>query len=60
MPTYNYRCKNKECEHEFEALHKMSAPHPPCPKCNHEEVERLISKSAFILKGKGWFNTGGY
>ena len=61
MPTYNYRCENEECKHEFEALHKMSDPHPPCPKCNHEKTERLVSKkSTFILKGKGWFNTGGY
>ena len=61
MPTYNYKCANKECNHKFESSHKMSDPFPPCPKCGHKEPERLISKnSTFILKGKGWYNTGGY
>lgn len=58
MPTYNYKCK--ECDHKFEALHGMSEPPPPCPKCCADKSEKLISKSTFILKGKGWFNTGGY
>ena len=61
MPTYNYKCKNEKCNHVFEKFHKMSDPHPPCPKCGHKEPERLLSRnSSFILKGKGWFNTGGY
>jgi len=60
MPTYNYRCKNEECKHEFQVVHKMSDSSPPCPKCSCEEVEKLISKSSFVLKGSGWFNSGGY
>ncbi len=60
MPTYNYRCKNEECKHEFQSLHKMSDPKPPCPKCGTKEPDRIISKTTFVLKGSGWFNTGGY
>ena len=61
MPTYNYKCKKEDCKHDFEARHKMSAPKPDCPKCGSPDPEKLIAKSStFILKGKGWFNTGGY
>jgi putative FmdB family regulatory protein len=60
MPTYNYKCTNEECKHEFQAVHKMSEPAPPCPKCKDESPEKLISKSSFVLKGSGWFNSGGY
>lgn len=60
MPTYNYRCKNEECKHEFQAMHKMSDPPPPCPECKTEDPQKLISKSSFVLKGPGWFNSGGY
>ena len=28
-----------------------------CPKCG-KELESLISKSSFILKGGGWYNSG--
>jgi putative FmdB family regulatory protein len=57
MPTYNLRCK--KCSHEFQKTQKMSDPTPLCPKCAGDS-EFLIKKSSFILKGKGWFNTGGY
>jgi len=60
MPTYNYRCKNEECKHEFQVVHKMSEPPPPCLKCNNKEVEKLIKGMNFVLKGSGWFNSGGY
>ena len=60
MPTYNYRCKKEECNHEFEVTHKMNDPSPPCPKCGTKDPQKLISKSSFILKGEGWFNSGGY
>lgn len=60
MPTYNYKCKNEECKHEFQVVHKMNDPAPPCPKCNGVEVEKLIKGMSFVLKGQGWFNSGGY
>lgn len=59
MPTYEYACE--ACKHLFEA--EQSIKEPPiaeCPKCKAAAVKRLISSGAFVLQGRGWFNTGGY
>lgn len=54
MPIYEYACA--ACGHEFEEWQKMSdAPVRTCPKCKKKKVERLISKTAFQLKGGGWY-----
>ena len=55
MPTYEYRCN--ACGHEFEEWQKMSdEPVKVCPKCAEQKVERLISLTAFHLKGGGWYS----
>jgi len=60
MPLYNYRCK--ECEKEFEtmlSLREKEENNPVfCKTCGSENVSALISKTAFILKGKGWYKDG--
>jgi putative FmdB family regulatory protein len=44
MPTYDFLCDNKKCNHEFEDfLSRYTAPNPPCPVCKCEEVSRLIT-----------------
>src|SRR3569623_1026159 len=54
MPIYEYACA--ACGHEFEVWQKMSDPPVrTCPKCKKKKVERLISKTAFQLKGGGWY-----
>jgi putative FmdB family regulatory protein len=54
MPTYEYRCN--ACAHEFEAEQRMSAdPLKKCPECGKSKLERLISATAFHLKGGGWY-----
>jgi putative FmdB family regulatory protein len=54
MPIYEYACA--ACGHEFEEWQKMSdAPVRTCPKCKKKKVERLISRTAFQLKGSGWY-----
>jgi len=54
MPIYEYACT--ACGHEFEEWQKMSdAPVRTCPKCRKKKVERLISRTAFQLKGGGWY-----
>lgn len=55
MPIYEYRCAS--CEKEFEVIQKFSDP--PIKKCEHcgGKVEKLISSSAFHLKGTGWYAT---
>jgi putative FmdB family regulatory protein len=36
-------------------------PIEKCPKCKEDTAKRLISGgSGFVLKGSGWFNSGGY
>ena len=55
MPIYEYRCLN--CSHEFELLQKFSDPPAnECPTCSGT-VQKLISRSAFHLKGDGWYVT---
>lgn len=54
MPIYEYQCP--DCGHRFEKLQKMSeGPVRVCPACGQEEVRKLVSQSAFILKGSGWY-----
>ncbi len=55
MPIYEYRCE--KCGKVFEVLQKFSDD----PLKTHDacggEVEKLISQSAFQLKGSGWYVT---
>jgi putative FmdB family regulatory protein len=55
MPIYEYRCL--ECDREFEVMQKFSEPPlAQCPSCSGQ-VRKLISRSAFHLKGDGWYVT---
>lgn len=55
MPIYEYRCQ--DCNHEFERMQKFSDPPvAACPACEGA-VQKLISRSAFHLKGSGWYVT---
>ena len=56
MPIYEYRCK--ECEHEVEALQKLSDPPlVTCPACGKPTLQKLVSAAGFQLKGSGWYVT---
>ncbi len=56
MPIYEYQCE--ACGHDFETLQKISeAPLTRCPQCGKESLKKLISASAFRLKGSGWYET---
>lgn len=55
MPIYEYQCG--QCEHTFEEWQKdFSERDVPCPECGGAS-QRLISNTAFILKGSGWYVT---
>ncbi len=55
MPTYEYLCK--KCGHEFEREQRITAnPIKTCPECKARKVERLISRTSFVLKGGGWYS----
>ena len=56
MPIYEYVCK--ACDHELEALQKLSAePLKDCPICEKTELVKKISAAGFRLKGTGWYET---
>ena len=40
MPLYEYKCTG--CGHEFESLVRGGEV-PPCPSCNGQDLERLLS-----------------
>ena len=56
MPIYEYECA--QCSHIEEAIQKFSDR--PLTKCRHcsGKMHRLISQSAFHLKGSGWYADG--
>jgi putative FmdB family regulatory protein len=54
MPVYEYQCK--KCGREFEYQQRMSDPDKTlCEACGAEALERIISRTAFTLKGGGWY-----
>ena len=54
MPIYEYKCK--ACQREFEYQQRMSDPDKvECEACGASALERLISRTAFQLKGSGWY-----
>jgi len=64
MPFYEYECT--KCNHHTEVFQRISdKPITKCEKCNGR-MKKLISQSAFHLKGSGWYVTdyasksGGY
>ncbi len=53
MPVYEYQCK--ACHREFEYQQRMSDPEKTvCEACGGK-LDRLISRTAFSLKGGGWY-----
>jgi putative FmdB family regulatory protein len=57
--TYEYECTSPLCKHTWEEDQKITDQSIGlCPKCKQQTAKRLISKSAFILKGNGWFKDG--
>lgn len=55
MPIYEYLCE--KCGHEFEREQRITEnPVKTCPSCKAKKVRRLISRTAFVLKGGGWYS----
>jgi putative FmdB family regulatory protein len=55
VPVYEYVCQS--CQHRFEVKQKMSDP--PLSSCTHcgQPVSKVISASAIMFKGGGWYVT---
>ena len=57
MPIYEYHCES--CGFQFEEVQKFSdSPLEECPDCGKNSARRQVSKSAFHLKGGGWYKDG--
>jgi putative FmdB family regulatory protein len=55
MPIYEYLCD--KCGHEFEREQRITEePVKTCPECRARKVQRLISRTGFVLKGSGWYS----
>jgi putative FmdB family regulatory protein len=55
MPIYEYQCP--KCGQQTEILHQsQERRRPVCPECGGR-MKKMISSSAFILKGSGWYVT---
>ncbi len=54
MPIYEYLCEG--CGLISEVMQKMSDPSPrTCPECGSRKIAKLVSRTAFQLKGGGWY-----
>lgn len=57
MPMYEFFCE--ACQKKTELLMKFSDPLPTeCPSCGKGPFRKLLSQTAFILKGGGWYSEG--
>jgi putative FmdB family regulatory protein len=55
VPIYEYRCP--DCGHQLEKRQSFSAaPLTDCPACGGGNLKKLVSMTAFALKGDGWFS----
>ncbi len=55
MPIYEYQCDSCGSQRELILKHGEVA-RPTCSSCR-KRMRRVISKTAFILKGSGWYVT---
>jgi putative FmdB family regulatory protein len=56
VPIREYRCL--ECGEAFEVIQKFSdRPLQRCKKCGGQ-LEKLLSRAGFVLKGSGWYADG--
>jgi putative FmdB family regulatory protein len=55
MPIYDYHCDH--CGHSFSQVQSYKdQPVESCPSCG-KKPRRLISPSAVVFKGSGWYKT---
>jgi putative FmdB family regulatory protein len=56
MPIYEYECAS--CGGHFDVTRKFSDPVlTVCKLCNASSLRKVLSPTAFVLKGSGWYAT---
>jgi putative FmdB family regulatory protein len=53
MPIYEFSCA--KCGNLSEVVQRVGARPPPCPVCGSKRMTRAVSRTAFHLKGGGWY-----
>ena len=54
MPIYEYLCEG--CGRVSEVFQKVSDPPPAtCSECGSKRLAKIVSRTAFQLKGGGWY-----
>ena len=57
MPIYEYKCS--DCKKIFEERQRITDDNlDECKFCKSSNIEKIISKSSFRLKGGGWAEDG--
>ncbi|MCB9545578.1 MAG: zinc ribbon domain-containing protein [Myxococcales bacterium] len=57
MPIYRYQCE--ACSQTTDVFAKMSDPPPAtCPHCGGGPLVKAVARTAFHLKGGGWYAQG--
>ena len=65
MPIYRYKCAS--CVIEFEKIMSIRMAESTrnrltqdveCPDCGCLDVTRVVSRTSFSLKGRGWYKDG--
>ncbi len=55
MPIYEYQCEKCGI---FETIQKFNdQPLAKCPTCQSSNPQKIVSASAFHLKGAGWYKS---
>jgi putative FmdB family regulatory protein len=54
VPIYEYKCR--KCQKITEQIQGYDDPGPKCPACG-AKTDKVMSESAFHLKGGGWYKT---
>lgn len=56
MPIYEFICN--DCQATEEHIMKISDPAPTaCQQCGKQTLEKMLSRTNFVLKGNGWYET---
>ena len=58
MPLYEYACPS--CGYQVELMQSASSAAAPdtCNQCGAGPMQKMLSRTSFILKGGGWYKDG--
>jgi len=63
MPIYEYKCEKCSKIKDLISSYEKRSEKRDCPHCDEKNALNFVDKihnTSFSLKGKGWFDSGGY